>query len=87
MRTRIRAGNINADLPLATACVTDAETLCKNLEKGKTVLSCLREKEQDLSAECKTEVFERQAVAADDWRTDIELFKACEVRPVVTSGS
>ena len=73
------AANINADIPLATACVADAEKLCQNLEKGTTVLACLREKKEELTADCKTEVFDRQAVAADDWRTDIELFKACEV--------
>lgn len=66
-------------MPLANACVADAEKLCKDLEKGATVLACLREKKEELSADCKTEVFDRQAVAADDWRTDIELFKACEV--------
>ena len=44
------------------------------------MLACLREKKEELSSECKTEVFERQAGAADDWRTDTELFKACKVR-------
>jgi len=44
------------------------------------VLACLREKKEELSSECNTEVFDRQAGAADNWRADTELFKACEVR-------
>ena len=75
----IIAGNINADVPLATACASDAEKLCKDLGKETTVLACLRENKEQLTQDCKTEVFERQALAADDWRTDIELFTACEV--------
>lgn len=75
------AGNINADLPLAKACQGDVEKLCKNLAAGTTVLACLRGKKEELSSECKTEVFERQVGAAEDWRIDSELVKACEVSP------
>lgn len=74
------AGNINADLPLANACVADADKLCKNLAKDVTVLGCLRDNKDQLTEECKAEVFERQALGADDWRADIELFNACEVQ-------
>ena len=73
------AENINSDLPLAKACKADVEKLCTTLAAGTTVLACLREKKEELSSECKTEVFDRQAGAADDWRTDTELFKACQV--------
>lgn len=74
------AENINADVPLAKACVNDADKFCQKLDAGVTVLACLREKKDDLSSECKSEVFERQENAANDWRTDNELLKACEVR-------
>lgn len=50
-----------------------------------TVLGCLREKKDELTPDCKAEVFERQAGAADDWRTDVELFKVCEVCPLPVS--
>ena len=60
--------------------MNDAEKFCKNLEAGVTVLGCLRDKKDELTSDCKAEVFERQTGAADDWRTDIELFNACEVR-------
>ena len=76
------AENINSDLPLAKACKADVEKLCTTLAAGTTVLACLREKKEELSSECKTEVFDRQAGAADDWRTDTELFKACQVRRI-----
>ena len=57
----------------------DVEKLCKNLDKGVHALACLRDNKEKLSDGCKAEVFERQAVAADDWRTDPELFAACKV--------
>ena len=78
------AENINSDLPLAKACKADVEKLCTTLAAGTTVLACLREKKEELSSECKTEVFDRQAGAADDWRTDTELFKACQVRRIAS---
>ena len=58
----------------------DVEKLCKKLPKDSRALACLREHKEELSEGCKREVFERQAVAADDWRTDPELFEACKVR-------
>ena len=72
--------NINADIPLAKACVNDADKFCQKLEAGVTVLACLRERKEELSSECKSEVFERQTEASKDWRTDSELYKACEVK-------
>ena len=49
------------------------------MDKGGHALACLRDNKDKLSDACKAEVFERQAVAADDWRTDPELFAACQV--------
>ncbi|KAK9867536.1 hypothetical protein WJX84_008718 [Apatococcus fuscideae] len=74
-----RASNINKDLPLARSCQHDVEKLCKDIRGDTNVLSCLRSKKEELSSECSDEVFERQLDAADDYRTDPALFKACEV--------
>ena len=61
------------------AVLQDAEKLCKSVAPGATLLSCLRMKKEELSEACQAEVFQRQADAADDWRTDVELYKACKV--------
>ena len=60
--------------------VQDVEKLCSKLPKDTHALACLREHKDELNEGCKKEVFERQAVAADDWRTDPELLAACKVR-------
>ena len=50
------------------------------MAKGQTVLGCLRTNKKKLSPMCNSEIFERQEYAADDWRTDTQLAKACAVR-------
>lgn len=64
----------------------DAEKLCKNLPSGSSLLSCLRSKKEQLTEACSAEVFQRQTDAADDWRTDVELHKACKVSVLQLPG-
>eukprot|EP00884_Botryococcus_braunii_P022595 jgi/Botrbrau1/9019/Bobra.0148s0119.1 len=73
-----RSENINKDLPLAKACLGDVEKLCANIQNEMSVLACLRQNKEKLSTGCSDEVFQRQQVAVDDWRTDKELFTACK---------
>lgn len=60
--------------------VQDVEKLCSAIQNDVSVLGCLRENKAKLSTACADEVFQRQQVAVDDWRTDKELATACKVR-------
>eukprot|EP00884_Botryococcus_braunii_P009912 jgi/Botrbrau1/18922/Bobra.177_2s0076.1 len=72
--------NINKNLPLAEACKDDAAKLCKDEDATDpgAILPCLREHKDGLSKPCSEEVFKTQLEAAKDFRTDADLYAACD---------
>lgn len=76
-----RSSNINKDVPLARACKDDVGKFCSaksDASQPGSVIGCLREKKGKLTAVCRTEVFRTQQEAAEDYRTDYQLYNACK---------
>eukprot|EP00884_Botryococcus_braunii_P009911 jgi/Botrbrau1/18921/Bobra.177_2s0075.1 len=72
--------NINKNIPLAEACKDDAAKLCKDEDATDpgAILPCLREHKDGLSKPCSEEVFKTQLEAAKDFRTDADMYAACD---------
>ncbi|KAG1658887.1 hypothetical protein FOA52_000675 [Chlamydomonas sp. UWO 241] len=72
------AEDFRADPQLYAACQSDAEALCKDVEKGGgRVGECLRDKRQQLGWECEEQLFRQDAENADDIRLSVRLFSKC----------
>ncbi|KAL6765625.1 hypothetical protein V8C86DRAFT_2455787 [Haematococcus lacustris] len=77
-----RSTNINLNVPLARACKVDAEQHC-NITwffgyRAGQVITCLRDVKDLLAPACKRQVFAIQKDAAEDYRADAALYKACK---------
>ncbi|KAJ9518654.1 hypothetical protein QJQ45_018663 [Haematococcus lacustris] len=77
-----RSTNINLNVPLARACKVDAEQHCNitwffGFRAGQ-VITCLRDVKDLLAPACKRQVFAIQKDAAEDYRADAALYKACK---------
>jgi golgi apparatus protein 1 len=77
-----RSKNINKNLQLASACTADISKLCtdlpKNPEEG-AVFACLRKRRKKLSPSCSISLVKAMIAAAQDFRADPAVAKACSV--------
>ncbi|TPP66242.1 Golgi apparatus protein 1 [Fasciola gigantica] len=65
---------------LYNACREDRKRLCSNVESGEgRVYECLRKhmNNDQMSLECRKEIFERQLLVASDYLIDFRFAKAC----------
>lgn len=81
MVSMLHSSQLKSQLPayILLPTVQDVEKYCGAIQNDVSVLGCLRENKAKLSTACSEEVFQRQQVAVDDWRTDKELATACKV--------
>lgn len=77
-----RDSNINANLPLAKACKSDAEKYCNATwyfgNEAGHIIACLRDIRDKLKPVCKKEVFKVQLDGAIDFRADPLLYESCK---------
>eukprot|EP00197_Chlamydomonas_leiostraca_P010927 CAMPEP_0202884756 /NCGR_PEP_ID=MMETSP1391-20130828/41312_1 /ASSEMBLY_ACC=CAM_ASM_000867 /TAXON_ID=1034604 /ORGANISM="Chlamydomonas leiostraca, Strain SAG 11-49" /LENGTH=982 /DNA_ID=CAMNT_0049567983 /DNA_START=167 /DNA_END=3115 /DNA_ORIENTATION=+ len=77
-----RNSNINKNVPLARACKMDADKFCNVTwffgYKAGQIISCLRDVKNQVSKNCKVQLFKVQLDAAQDMRADPLLWEACK---------
>ncbi|KAI8465216.1 MAG: hypothetical protein J3K34DRAFT_379960 [Monoraphidium minutum] len=76
-----RSKNINFNVPLAKACKLDAEKMCNATwffgpTEGR-VIACLREAKDQVTNNCRVQLFKAQRAAARDYRADPAIREAC----------
>ncbi|KIY98535.1 Golgi apparatus protein [Monoraphidium neglectum] len=75
------AEDIDFKYPMRKACAWEISSLCQNVPHGHArVIRCLQEHldDEDMSRECKDEVTRDTNRAAQDYRLNWRLSKACE---------
>eukprot|EP00899_Mesostigma_viride_P006852 jgi/Mesvir1/16168/Mv08435-RA.1 len=75
------AEDIDFMYPLKTACTKDIDTFCKGVPHGHArVIQCLRDHvhEVDMATECKNEIKRDEQRAAEDYRLNYRLNRACD---------
>ncbi|KAG1672451.1 hypothetical protein FOA52_013237 [Chlamydomonas sp. UWO 241] len=75
-----RSSNINKDVPLARACKDDVSKWCQyasDTTAPGSVLACLRNKKNKMTAGCKKDIFRTQQEVTEDYRYDYKLYQKC----------
>ena len=73
-----QAEDVSLDTPLALMCEEDRKKLCADTEwGGGATEQCLKDKRQELSTQCKLEVFRREVEESEDVRFDGFLAEKC----------
>ena len=73
-----QAEDVSLDTPLALMCEDDRKKLCAETEwGGGATEQCLKDKRQELSTQCKLEVFRREVEESEDVRFDGFFAEKC----------
>eukprot|EP00899_Mesostigma_viride_P022799 jgi/Mesvir1/3703/Mv14989-RA.1 len=76
------AEDIDFQFPMKQACQKEIGTFCKGVPHGHArVIACLRDhvNDMEMSTECKAEVKRNEIRAAEDYRLNYRLNRACDV--------
>jgi len=75
------AEDIDFKFPMKKACTKEIKQFCKDIPHGHArIITCLQEHDEDseMSSECKAEVKRDEIRAAEDYRLNYRLNKACD---------
>jgi len=75
------AEDIDFKFPMKKACSKEITSFCKDIPHGHArIISCLQSKDEetDMSSECRAEVKRDEIRAAEDYRLNYRLNKACD---------